>query len=103
MVDDFKLPKDTPPMERELLYFLYDLSVMWGWCIPPDSSDRISKSESYTAKAFAKDVVKAEGLDADYEIKYVRNIANKFIERFGTSFIDSATFVDRVRGEKENW
>ena len=99
----FKLPKDTPPMERELLNLLSDLCVKWGWCLPPDSDEKISKSESYIAKDFAKDVVNAEGLDADYEIKYVRDITNIFIERFGTNFIDSATFVDRVRGKKENW
>ena len=31
------------------------------------------------------------------------NIAERFTERFGADEIDSLTFVDRVRGNKENW
>lgn len=99
----FKVNKNTPPMERELTYLLYDLCVNWGWCIPPDSQEKICKSKNYNAKSFAKDVVNAEGLDAEYELKYVRDIANRFIERFGTNQIEAETFIDRQRGNKENW
>ena len=97
----FKVPKDTPAMERELIYLLADLCVKWGFCIPPDSFEQISKTESYNDKDFATDVVEAEGLDG-YS-SWVNRIAERFRERFGTDEIDSTTFVDRVKGNKENW
>lgn len=97
----FKVPKGTPPMERELIYLLTDLCVKWGFCLPPDSAEQISKMDYYNDRDFATDVVEAEGLDG-YS-SWVNRIAERFRERFGTNEIDSSTFVDRVRGEKENW
>ncbi|CAL2101533.1 conserved protein of unknown function [Tenacibaculum sp. 190130A14a] len=97
----FKVPKDTPPMERELIYLLVDLCVKWGFCIPSDSFEKISKMDYYKDKDFAMDVVEAEGLDG-YS-SWVNKISERFRERFGTNEIDSLTFVDRVRGVKENW
>ena len=97
----FKVPKDTPPMERELIYLLADLCVKWGFCIPPDSFEKISKMDYYNDKDFAMDVVEAEGLDG-YS-SWVNRIAERFRKRFGTNEIDSSTFADRVRDIKENW
>lgn len=88
-------------MERELIYLLYELCVKWGFCIPPDDYNVISKKEHYQAIEFAKDVVKAEGMESNSG--WINKIAERFIERFGTEEIDSSTFVDRVRGKKENW
>ena len=99
----YKQGKDTPPMERELNYLLGDLCVKWGFCIPPDDWDKISKSESYNAKEFAEDVVAAEGMNPEYETKWVKKIAKKFKERFGDDSITTSTFLDRVRGQKEQW
>ena len=99
----YKQKRDVPPMEREINYLLADLCVKWGFCIPPDEWSKISKGEYYHSENFAKDVVIAEGMDAEYENKWVRNISERFRERFGTDEIDKSTFVDRVRGQKENW
>ena len=99
----YKQKKDVPPMEREINYLLADLCVKWGFCIPTNEQIEISKAEFHNSKDFAKDVVNAEGLDADYENKWVRKISERFRERFGTNEIDTNTFVDRVRGQKENW
>ena len=88
-------------MERELVYLLADLCVKWEFCIPPEDHIVISKKDNYTAIEFAKDVVKAEGMDSDSE--WINKIADRFSERFGTDKIDSSTFVDRVRNKKENW
>lgn len=99
----YKQKKNIPPMEREINYLLTDLCVKWGCCIPPDDWSEISKEEYYNSKSFAKDVVNAEGMDADYEKKWVRKISERFRERFGTDEIEKSTFVDRVRGQKENW
>jgi len=32
----FKVGRNVPPMQRELIYLLADLCVKWGFCIPPD-------------------------------------------------------------------
>ena len=88
-------------MERELIYLLADLCVKWGFCIPPDDFEQISKMDYYNDKDFAMDVVESEGLDG-YS-SWVNRIAERFRERFGTDEIDSSTFVDRTRGVKENW
>lgn len=98
----YKQPKDMPPMERELNYLLHDLCVKWGFCIPPEDQTNIAKSEHYTADSFARDVLVAEGLDPGYS-NWTIKIANKFIERFGTDEIDAASFVDRIRTNKEDW
>lgn len=88
-------------MERELIYFLTDLCVKWGFCLTSENTEQISRMDYYTARDFAMDVVRAEGLDTSSS--WVNQITERFIERFGTDQIDSSTFVDRVRGIKENW
>ncbi|WP_152975528.1 hypothetical protein [Lacinutrix himadriensis] len=90
-------------MERELIYLLYDLCAKWGFCIPHEDFEQIIKIEYYNADDFAIHVVEAEGLDASPEATWVLRIAERFKERFGTDEIDSSTFIDRVRGIKENW
>jgi hypothetical protein len=99
----FKLPPGTAPMEQELEYLLYDLCVKWGFCIPPVSAERICKMTELTAEIFAASVVEVEGLNPQYERMYVQRIAMKFQERFGQDHISTDTFVDRMRGNKENW
>lgn len=88
-------------MERELFYLLGDLCVKWGFCI--SDYDRITKSEYYSAEQFAEDVIRAEGMNPEHELKWMRRIAERFRERFGDNEIDISTFIDRARGQKENW
>ena len=90
-------------MERELSYLLYDLCVIWGFCIPPIRAEEICKTSHWGAKEFAISVVEAEGMNPEYEQKWVREIAEKFRERFGAEEISESTFVDRVREHKESW
>ncbi|MFS4469066.1 hypothetical protein [Maribacter sp. 2210JD10-5] len=97
----FKVPKDTSPMERELIYLLTDLCVKWGFCISTDNFEQISKKDYYNDNDFAMDVVESEGMDG-YS-SWINRISEKFRERFGTYQIDSSTFVDRVRDIKETW
>jgi|GEM_PF-6991111 len=56
-----------------------------------------------TAEIFAASVVEAERLNPSYERKHIRRIAAKFHGRFGQDQISTGTFIDRVRGHKENW
>ena len=90
-------------MERELSYLLYDLCVIWGFCIPPIRAEEICKMSHWSAKEFALSVVEAEGMNPEYEQEWVRGIAEKFRERFGAEEILESTFVDRVREHKESW
>jgi hypothetical protein len=99
----YKQKKDTPPMERELNYLLADLCVKWGFCIPPDDWKIISKAEAYTKEQFAEDVVSAEGMNPEHDARWVKKIAERFRERFGQDNIDASSFVDRVRGQREDW
>jgi predicted metal-dependent phosphoesterase TrpH len=97
----FKVRNNVPPMERELIYLIHDLCVIWGFCIPPEDFEQITKKDYYQADDFAIDIVEAEGMDRDSE--WVNRIAERFRIRFGIDEIYSSTFVDRVRGIKENW
>jgi hypothetical protein len=99
----FKLDPDTPAMQRELTYLLYDLCVKWGFCIPPVIAEQICRTTEWDAKTFAQTIVEAEGLNPEYYPKYVRSITQKFRERFGSEEISVSTFVDRVRDRKESW
>ncbi|MDH3379655.1 MAG: hypothetical protein OEQ39_22235 [Gammaproteobacteria bacterium] len=99
----FKPDRNTPPMEREINYLLYDLCVIWGFCIPPKNAEVLSKRNHISAEEFAIEVIEAEGMNPDYEKKWVRKIADKFRERFGVEKITNSEFVDRVRDQKESW
>ena len=90
-----KQSKNVPPLEREIRYFLYDLCVDWGFCIPPDDADRIATKKRYDAREFAIDVLEAEGLKPEYEKKFVRDISAWFYRRFETDEIDEESFIDR--------
>tara|TARA_B100000674_G_scaffold478422_1_gene475491 strand:- start:65 stop:394 length:330 start_codon:yes stop_codon:yes gene_type:complete len=99
----YKLDKNTPPMEREIKYLLYDLCVKWGFCIPPEDNDWISQETYWTAKDFAKAVVEADGLDPNTDTSWVNKISTIFQERFGNIQIEENSFTDRTRGVKESW
>lgn len=79
------LDKQLPPLERALALLLYDLCVEWGFCIPSAEADRIARRKSLTAQEFAHEVLRAEGLNPEYERQWVRKIAARFVEHFGTS------------------
>ena len=93
----FKIDKDVPPLEREIHYLLYDLCVDWGFCIPPADADRIAVQDRITADQFAADVLTADGMNTEHEIKWLKKISAKFVERFGADQVSVATFVDKIR------
>ena len=96
----YKQPKDTPPMEREINYLLYDLCVDLGFCIPPINAEEISKRTHLAAERFANDVIEAEGLKPEYEKKWMNKISNKFRERFGVEEIDEKSF-SQINGDSD--
>jgi hypothetical protein len=99
----FKPKENTPPMEKELMYLLYDLCVIWGFCIPQTDFERIAKLDKLNAKEFAQQVLTAEGMDSPEENEWQPKIAERFIERFGADQISADTFIDRIKDKEENW
>lgn len=90
-------------MERELRYLLYDLCVIWGFCIPPTDFERIAKQDQLDSEEFAKQVLIAEGMDPLEENEWYPKIAQRFIERFGSNQNSAKSFIDRIRDRDENW
>ena len=72
-------------LDKEIDNLLGELCVRLGFCIPPKEHDRIASMGYWQAEEFAKDVISAEGLNPEYEVKWLREIRNKFIEHFGSS------------------
>ena len=79
----FKVDKNLPPLEREFHYLLHDLCVDLGFCIPPEDWERITRVKRINAEDFAVEVVRADGLNPEYEQKWVKKIAERFLEHFG--------------------
>lgn len=69
------------PTEIEQL--LEWLCVEWGFCIPSSDFESIANTPSLTPEQFACLVLEAEGFNPEYEIKFTRQIRDKFTEKFG--------------------
>ncbi|NEO87456.1 MAG: hypothetical protein F6J87_24825 [Spirulina sp. SIO3F2] len=83
-------------MKQELQHLLYDLCLDWGFCIQPEDAEKIYRQTTLTADEFALAVVKFEGMNPEYDHKWVRKIAAKFRERFGNSKISKSTFAEHT-------
>ena len=59
---------------------LYKLCTEWGFCIPQSESEKIIKQENIDPEEFAIAVLEAEGMNPEYEPKWMKKIKNKFIE-----------------------
>jgi hypothetical protein len=84
-------PRKTS-LKTELGVLLDWLCVKWGFCIPPDDADRIASSEHLDARTFAAEVIKAEGLNPEYEISYARDIRRRFVEHFGSEAVSARDY-----------
>ncbi len=76
-------------MEKEIDALLGRLCVELGFCLPPSEHDRIASKGYWNAEDFAKEVIAAEGLNPEYEVKWLREIRNRFIQHFGSSEYES--------------
>ncbi|MBX2854288.1 MAG: hypothetical protein KTR21_04835 [Rhodobacteraceae bacterium] len=61
------------------------LCIELGFCLEFHDIERISSIRPIEAEQFAMEVIKAEGLDYEYDIKWRREIRNIFIEYFGSN------------------
>ena len=70
--------------EDALRYFLHDLCVEWGFCLPPDDAERIAQGQNWRADEFALAVLRAEGfIPPESEKKWRRRIRQRFRDLFG--------------------
>ncbi len=72
-------------MDREIDKLLGKLCVDLGFCLPPKEQDRIASKVFWESTDFAKEVVSSEGLNPEYESRWVREIRNRFINHFGSN------------------
>jgi hypothetical protein len=86
-------------MQEALGFLLYDICVDLGFCLPPDDNARICAIESWDADAFTEAVFRAEGMDPNENLKWKREIRNRFIDMFGSSSVASETFQQRLKCE----
>ncbi|MBK9155031.1 MAG: hypothetical protein IPM25_12575 [Chloracidobacterium sp.] len=84
------MPQSPDRTQREELQnLLSKICVDWGFCIPPEPFDEISSCRSITAGEFANAVLKAEGMNPDYEKEWFRKLKRRFIEEFEQESISS--------------
>jgi len=80
-------------LEKELIILLEWLCAHWGFCsIPEVDRLKITKSQHISGSEFAKAVLKAEGMDSESEIEWMRRLRNCFIERFGATEVSAHDF-----------
>ncbi|MDH3196385.1 MAG: hypothetical protein OEL78_08745 [Hyphomicrobiales bacterium] len=77
--------KRKPALSDDLKILLDDLCTQWGFCNHLTAEDLISERQGLTAEAFARAVLRAEGMNPEHEIEWMRRIRAKFIERYGSS------------------
>jgi len=82
-------------MVKAIRVFLGDLCSDLGFCIPPEDQEKLSSAQHWKADDLACAVIRAEGMDPECEVKWRREIRNKFRAKFGeeVSFDD---FPDSV-------
>jgi len=74
---------ETTLTEGELRRLLSVLCVEWGFCIPSEASEDISRRSSLSANEFATAVLQAEGMNPEHEKKWFQRIRDRFVEEFG--------------------
>jgi len=74
--------------EQEIDRLLDWLCRHWGFCIPADERLKIARRRPLAARDFAIAVLRAEGfVEPEMEIKWMRQLAARFVEHFGTTTI----------------
>jgi hypothetical protein len=76
----------------KLEWFLYDLCLQTGFCLPKEKRQILLARDTWDAREFACEVLRLEGVTPEYEPKWVRGIAELFRKRFGKSTIQLDEF-----------
>lgn len=76
-------------LETDLTAFLGVLCVEWGFCLPPADARRLANLDRVTAEEFAKQLLEAEGMNADSS-PWFQRIAKRFSKLFGNEVVASS-------------
>lgn len=85
---------EIPLAEGELHWLLDVLCVEWGFCIPSEASEDISRRSSLTASEFATAVLQSEGMNPENEKEWFRRIRDRFVEEFGERITSDESGVE---------
>lgn len=72
-------------MQKSIENLLDNICVQLGFCLPPTEQEKIASQNSWQATEFAMAVISAEGLNPEYEKKWVKEISSRFTSYFGSS------------------
>ena len=75
-------------LQKDILRLIDWLCVEWGFCISSSASQSIADTQKINADSFAREVLKAEGMNPDYEVEWMRKIKRRFVDEFGTDSVD---------------
>lgn len=79
-------------LERDLDVLLDDLCREWGFCTRLNGRQLIAETGSIDAETFAQAVLVAEGLNPEYEVRWMRNMKRVFSERYGSGSISVSSY-----------
>ena len=74
--------------KKELRNLLAELCVDLGICLPPGENERIIAIRCINAEAFAKMVLRTEGLDPEVNVELFRQVKRRFTDKFGAEISD---------------
>jgi len=77
------MDKSKLTMFAAIEYFLNDICVDWGFCIPPKEAKKIMAEEHLEADEFACKILVAEQMNPEYEKQWRRKIGKRFMDQFG--------------------
>lgn len=75
--------KDANSPAGKVDYLLNDLCVEWGFCTGLSAEQLFQAHPTLTCDLFARAVLKAEGMNPDFEKTWLRRIGERFSERLG--------------------
>lgn len=75
-------------MDQRIETLLDQLCVDLGFCLSGEDQLRIASIDSWSAEAFANELIASEGLNPEYEARWRKEIMRKFIAYFGSDAYD---------------
>ena len=79
------MPRQQPDALRNLEFLLTDLCADLGFCGHLTATDLLPPGTVLSAVDFAQAVLRAEKMTPEYELKWTRQIQERFESRFGAS------------------
>ena len=79
------MPQRKPDLSNDLDHLLGDLCREWGFCNRLTAGDLVAAGTFLSATEFAHAVLKAEGMNPEYEASWGRRIRERFVARYGPS------------------